>query len=81
MGLMPRPHQTFPLVPTMKLLGIMFKNRHWSNTFHTITAEDVDGWCLNWMVWTTPQYMINMNPTHGQGLSSKDVGINGPKTS
>ena len=40
-------HQTFRLVPTVKLLGIMLKNRYWPTTFYTITIEDADGWCLN----------------------------------
>jgi hypothetical protein len=30
---MPRSHQTFSLVPTVKLLGIMFRNRCWPHHF------------------------------------------------
>jgi hypothetical protein len=54
-SLMPRSHQTSHPVLTMKLLGIMFRNRCWPTTFHTITAGDADGWCLNWLVWSIPQ--------------------------
>jgi hypothetical protein len=42
---MPQSHQTFHSVPTVKLLGIMFKNRCWSIDFHTISAGD-DGWTV-----------------------------------
>ena len=35
-------HQTFRLVLAVKLLGIMFTNRCWPNTFYTITAEDAE---------------------------------------
>jgi len=38
--LMPRSHQTFRSIPTVKLLGIMFINRFCPTTFHTITAGD-----------------------------------------
>jgi hypothetical protein len=31
--------------PTVKLLGIMFKNRCWPITFHTFSAGDADRWC------------------------------------
>ena len=40
-----RSHQTFRPVLAVKLLGIMLRNRCWPTTFHTITAEDADGWC------------------------------------
>ena len=43
--LVPRSHQTFHPVSTMKLLGIRLRNRCWPITFRTITARDVDGWC------------------------------------
>ena len=53
--LMPRSHQTFRPVPTVKLLGIMLRNRCWSTTtFHTITTVDADRWCHKWLVWSTP---------------------------
>jgi len=45
--LMPQSHQTFRPVPTVKLLGIQFRKRCWLTAFHTITAGDTDGWCLN----------------------------------
>ena len=54
-ALMPRSQQTFRPIPTVKLLRIMLRNRCWATTLHTITAEDVDGWCQNCMVWSTPQ--------------------------
>jgi hypothetical protein len=44
-SVMPRSHQTFYPVTTVKLLGIMFRSRRWPTTFHTITAGDADGWC------------------------------------
>jgi hypothetical protein len=53
---MPRSHQTFRLVSTVKLLGIMFRSRCWPTTFYTITAGDVNGWCLHWPLWSTPQW-------------------------
>ena len=53
---MPPSHQNFRPVPAVILLGIMLKNRCWPTTFHTITTEDADGWCQNWLVWSSPQY-------------------------
>ena len=52
---MPWSHQTFRPVPAVKILEIMLRNRCWPTTFCTITTEDVDGWCVNWLVWSTPQ--------------------------
>jgi hypothetical protein len=57
--LMPRSHQTFRLVPTMKLLGIMFKNRCWPTIFYTISAGDADGWCLNWPGMINPSHLLH----------------------
>jgi hypothetical protein len=34
----PRSHQTFHPVPTVKLLGIMLRNRCWPTIFHTMAA-------------------------------------------
>jgi hypothetical protein len=59
--IMPQSHQTFHPVPTMKLLGIMFKNRCWPTTFHTITAGDANGWCLNWLVCHTTNILLLLN--------------------
>jgi hypothetical protein len=42
---MPQSHQTFHPVPTVKLLGIMFRNNCWPTTFDTITTRDADKWC------------------------------------
>ena len=50
---LPWSHQTFRPVSAVKLLGIMFRNRCWPTTFHTITTGDADGWCLNRPVWST----------------------------
>ena len=55
MTLTPQSHQTFRPVPTVNLLGIMFKNRCWPSTSHTVKAEDADRWWLNSPVWSTPQ--------------------------
>ena len=44
-GPLPRSHQTFRPVITVKLMGIMLRNRCWSTNFHTITVGDVNGWC------------------------------------
>ena len=44
-------HQTFHPVPTMKLLGTMFRIRYWPTIFHNITVRFVDTWCHKWMVW------------------------------
>ena len=46
----PRSHQTFRLVPAVKLLGIVLRDRCWLTAFHTITAGDGDGWCQEWLV-------------------------------
>ena len=56
---MPQPHQNLYLVPTVTLLGIMLRNRWWPTTFHTITAGNADGWCLNWLVWSSPHKMLD----------------------
>ena len=40
--LMSRSHQTLCRVPTVKLLEIMFRNRCWPTTFHTIAVGDSD---------------------------------------
>lgn len=56
---MPQPHQNLYLVPTVTLLGIMLRNRWWPTTFHTVTAGDANGWCLNWLVWSAPHKMLD----------------------
>ena len=45
---MPWSHQTFRLVPTVKLIGIMSKNGCWPTTFCTITTGDANGRCQKW---------------------------------
>ena len=40
----------FP-IPTGKWLGIIFINRCWHTTLHTITIGDADGWCLPGQPW------------------------------
>ena len=63
--LMPRSHQTFRPVPTVQLLGIMFRNRCWLTIFHTITTRDADGRCQKRPVQSTPQskpIMIRLLP-------------------
>ena len=47
--LMSKSHQTFGLVPAVKLPGIMFKNKCWPTTFHIIITEDAYRWCQNWI--------------------------------
>ena len=47
---MPRSHQTFRSVSTVKLLGIMFRIRCWPTTFQPFITRDADGWCQNWPV-------------------------------
>jgi len=59
-GLMPRSHQTFRLVSIVRLLGIMFRFRCWPTTFYTITTGDANGWCCNWPVWSTPQWIMKV---------------------
>ena len=59
--LMPRWHQIFRLVLTMKLLGIMLRNRWWPTTFQSNIVGDVVGWCHKWPVWSTPQAPITPN--------------------
>jgi hypothetical protein len=38
----PDPHQRFRLVPAVKLLGIMLRNRCWLSLFHIVTTGDAD---------------------------------------
>ena len=49
--LVPRSHQTFRLIPAVKLL----KNRCWPTIFHTIIVRDANKWCMKWPVWSTPR--------------------------
>ena len=51
-----RSHQSVRPVLVMELLGIVLRNKCWPTTFHTITVGDVDGWCQNWPVWSTPHW-------------------------
>jgi hypothetical protein len=60
--IMPRSHQTFRLVSTVKLLGTMFRFRYWPTIFYTIIARDADGWCLNWPVWSAPHSSVFNHP-------------------
>ena len=57
--LMPRSHETFRSVLTVKLLGIMLGNRRWPTTFLTITAADADGWSWNCPVWSALNQTCN----------------------
>ena len=60
LSLMSQSHQTSRPVPAVKLLGIMFKIRCWSITFHTITIRDAHGWCLKWLVlFVWPFYLLH----------------------
>ena len=63
--LMPRSNQIFLLVPTVTLLGVMFIDRCWPTTFHTITVEDANGWCQNWPVWSAPHAPITPKFPYG----------------
>ena len=46
-------------IPSVKLIGVMFKNRCWPIIFHTIIAINVDGWCHKWLVWSTHQWELD----------------------
>ena len=59
--LMQQSHQTFCLIATVKLLRIMLKNKWWPTTFHTITAEHVDGWCQKWAGVISPSVIKLIN--------------------
>jgi hypothetical protein len=50
----PWSHQKICSISAMKLLGILFINKCWPTTSHTITAKDVDGWCQMCWVWLAP---------------------------
>lgn len=50
---MPRPHQNFHPVQSVKLLGIMFINGCWPTVLYIVTTEDADGWCQNGPVEST----------------------------
>ena len=50
----PPPFPT-PTLPTVRLLGIMLRNRCWLTAFHTTTAGGVNGWCQKWSVWSAPR--------------------------
>jgi hypothetical protein len=39
----------------------MLRNRCWPTTFHTTTVGDVDGWCHNWSVWSTPHGALHFS--------------------
>jgi hypothetical protein len=41
--LTPQSHQNFHPIPTVKLLGIILRNKCWPTTFHTITEMPTDG--------------------------------------
>jgi hypothetical protein len=57
-------HQTLCLVLAMELLlGVMLRNRCWPTTFHITTTGEVDKWCWNWPVWSTPHAPITPNTT------------------
>jgi hypothetical protein len=51
---MPQSHQTFRPVPTVKLLGIMFKNRCWPIILHINTVGDANERCQKRPVWSAP---------------------------
>ena len=56
----PRSQQTFHPVPTMKLVGIVFKKCCcWPTLPHIITAGDADGWCENWPVRSTSRWWVD----------------------
>lgn len=55
---MPQSHQSFRMIPTVKLLEIMLRNGCRPITFHTIKVGDADGWCLKWPVWSAPQCQV-----------------------
>ena len=44
----------------VKLPGITFGNRCWLIVFNTIVIGDADGWCQNWSVWSTPQFILKL---------------------
>ena len=66
--LMPRSHQTFRSVLTVKLLGVTLRNTWWPTTFLTITAGDADGWCRKCLVWIGPS-----TPTCSWGRISQSI--------
>ena len=41
-GLMPRSHQHLRLVPTVKLLEFLLRNRRWPTTFYTVAVGDAE---------------------------------------
>ena len=58
-------HQTFRPVLAVKLLRIMFRNRCWPTTFHTIITGDADAWCHKRLTWSAPHVPITPNfPSH-----------------
>jgi hypothetical protein len=69
---MPRSHQTLRMVPTVKLLGIMFRNRCWPTTFDTITIGDADGRCRKRLV-ISPSFSLS------SGKLEKFRGLGEPK--
>ena len=65
-------HQTFCPDPAVKLLGILFRNRCWSTTFHYVTTGDANGWCQKWPMWSSPHAPIT--PNFLSGSSHEIVG-------
>ena len=70
--MMPWSHQTFRLVPAVKLLGIRLRIRCWEpTTFHDITVGDVNGWCLNGQCEQPP--LIQHDSWSGVGYSTHNT--------
>ena len=63
------PHQNFPSGSNWEIAGIMLRNRCWPTTFHTVAAEDADGWCLNWPVWSPIHIDAPITPNFSSGSS------------
>ena len=63
--LMPQSHRTFHTISTVKLLGIMFKNRCWPIDFHTIIAGDDE--------WMVPEVVGVIGPSTGSSGSSGQI--------
>jgi hypothetical protein len=61
-------YQNFRLVPTLKLLGTMLRDRCLATTFHTITDGDADGRCLELSGVISPsEVTTHHNAVEGKG--------------
>jgi len=73
-SLMPRSHQTFRHVPTVKLLGIMFINRCWPTLFTLLQLEMLTDGVLNGQCDQPIKLRVTRSIHVILGIESREVG-------